>query len=52
MRQSHGAVCHAFDIDVEAEVAPILPTGIYTIPEVSMVGETEESLVARVLNSW
>ena len=25
-------------------LAPILPYGIYTIPEVSMAGETEESL--------
>jgi NAD(P) transhydrogenase len=25
-------------------IAPFLPNGIYTIPEVSMVGETEESL--------
>ena len=27
-----------------AVATPLLPTGIYTIPEVSMVGETEESL--------
>ena len=28
----------------KADLAPLLPTGIYTIPEVSMVGETEETL--------
>lgn len=27
-----------------ATLAPLLPTGIYTIPEVSMVGETEQAL--------
>ena len=26
------------------KISPILPNGIYTIPEVSMVGETEETL--------
>jgi NAD(P) transhydrogenase len=35
---------HAFGLDFKSEVAPILPYGIYTIPEVSMAGETEESL--------
>lgn len=35
---------HAFDLRYKTEVAPILPFGIYTIPEVSMAGETEESL--------
>jgi NAD(P) transhydrogenase len=28
----------------EQSISPLLPAGIYTIPEVSMVGETEESL--------
>ena len=30
----------------KAGTAPLLPSGIYTIPEVGMVGETEESLRA------
>jgi NAD(P) transhydrogenase len=45
--QGRVAMCHAFDIDSTAGIAPLLPTGIYTIPEVSMVGETEESLIAN-----
>jgi len=38
------AMCVAFGLDYKDVVAPILPTGIYTIPEASMAGETEESL--------
>jgi NAD(P) transhydrogenase len=41
------AMLHAFDVNFKAEIAPLLPIGIYTIPEASMVGETEESLVAK-----
>jgi NAD(P) transhydrogenase len=47
LAQGRVAMCHAFAINPNAEIAPILPVGIYTIPEVSMVGETEESLAAR-----
>lgn len=46
MEQARVAVCHAFNL-LEKGFAPILPTGIYTIPEVSMVGETEESLTRQ-----
>ena len=34
---------HALGLGGSA-ISPLLPNGIYTIPEVSMVGETEESL--------
>ncbi|MGA8482376.1 MAG: hypothetical protein WB696_30765 [Chthoniobacterales bacterium] len=34
-------------MNFNAEIAPLLPTGIYTIPEVSMVGQTAESLGAN-----
>ena len=47
MEQARVAMCHAFGITVKADLAPLLPTGIYTIPEVSMVGDTEESLKQR-----
>jgi NAD(P) transhydrogenase len=47
LAQGRVAMCHAFDVSFGAGIAPLLPTGIYTIPEVSMVGETEESLVAN-----
>ncbi|MCC6389037.1 MAG: Si-specific NAD(P)(+) transhydrogenase [Bryobacterales bacterium] len=42
--QGRIAMCHAFTLGFEKDLAPLLPTGIYTIPEVSCVGETEESL--------
>jgi NAD(P) transhydrogenase len=44
MEQARVAMCHAFDKTYKTELANVLPTGIYTIPEVSTVGETEESL--------
>ena len=43
MEQARVAMCSAFDL-LRKETSPLLPTGIYTIPEASMVGETEESL--------
>ncbi len=45
--QGRVAMCHACGQEAYAVAAPILPTGIYTIPEVSMVGETEEALKQR-----
>jgi NAD(P) transhydrogenase len=42
MEQARVAVQHAFGHS--QVLAPVLPYGIYTIPEVSMAGETEESL--------
>lgn len=48
MEQGRRAVCHAFQKEgLTCEFAGALPFGIYTIPEVSMVGETEERLTAR-----
>jgi NAD(P) transhydrogenase len=44
MEQTRIAMCHAFGITLKADLTPVLPTGIYTIPEASAVGETEESL--------
>jgi NAD(P) transhydrogenase len=44
MEQARVAACAAFEIRQKESAAPILPTGIYTIPEASMAGETEESL--------
>jgi NAD(P) transhydrogenase len=43
MEQARRAAGHAVGAQV-SELSPLLPNGIYTIPEVSMVGETEESL--------
>jgi NAD(P) transhydrogenase len=44
MEQARVAVVHFFDLKYKTRVAPLFPYGIYTIPEVSMVGETEEAL--------
>ena len=44
VEQARVAMTHAFDLGLKSAVAPILPYGIYTIPEVSMAGETEASL--------
>jgi NAD(P) transhydrogenase len=44
MEQARRAVRHAFGADFSSHASSLLPTGVYTIPEVSMVGETEESL--------
>ncbi len=42
--QGRAAAFHACGQPAFAVANPVLPTGIYTIPEISMVGETEESL--------
>ena len=44
MLQARVAMSHAFNDSFEASAFNLLPAGIYTIPEVGMVGETEESL--------
>jgi NAD(P) transhydrogenase len=43
MEQGRVAVCHAFGLKYKQRVASLLPMGIYTIPEISAAGETEES---------
>ena len=43
MEQGRVAVCHAFGFRYKTAVSSVLPLAIYSIPEVSMVGETEES---------
>ena len=48
MEQARLAMVNAFDLGYKKEVAPILPYGIYTIPEASMAGESETSLKASV----
>jgi NAD(P) transhydrogenase len=47
MDQGRVAMCHAFDLKYKTALARNLPYGIYTIPELSMVGETEQALRAR-----
>jgi NAD(P) transhydrogenase len=43
MEQGRVAVCHAFGFAYKQRLASQLPMGIYTIPEISSVGESEES---------
>jgi NAD(P) transhydrogenase len=43
MEQARVAVCHAFDFKYKDAVSPVLPYGVWTVPEIAMVGETEES---------
>lgn len=45
MEQGRRAVCHAFGVcDVRNYNTELFPFGIYSIPEISMVGKTEEEL--------
>ncbi len=46
MDQGRLAAIHAFKTDDVSCLNTLLPFGIYTIPEVSLIGETEESLTA------
>ncbi|HKY33527.1 MAG TPA: Si-specific NAD(P)(+) transhydrogenase [Candidatus Polarisedimenticolia bacterium] len=47
MEQARLAMCHAFQLSYKQALAPILPYGIYTIPEVSAAGESEASARAK-----
>jgi NAD(P) transhydrogenase len=43
MEQGRVAACHAFGIDFKEMVDPNPPTGVYSIPEISAVGLTEQA---------
>lgn len=43
MEQGRLAACHAFQVE-QSTLPQVLPYGIYTIPEISTVGKTEEEL--------
>jgi NAD(P) transhydrogenase len=45
MEQGRLAACHAFGLE-SSSVPSLFPYGIYTIPEISMVGRSEEELTA------
>jgi NAD(P) transhydrogenase len=47
MEQARVAVCHAFELRYKRAVSAVLPYGVWTIPEIATVGESEESLLAR-----
>ena len=44
MEQGRRAICHAFGQDVGNYNTDLFPYGIYAVPEISMVGKTEEQL--------
>ncbi|MGH7641266.1 MAG: FAD-dependent oxidoreductase [Candidatus Dormibacteria bacterium] len=46
MEQARVAICRAFGIHFKEAVDPVVPTGIYTLPETSMVGLTEGAALA------
>jgi NAD(P) transhydrogenase len=45
MEQARVAVCHAFGFTYKRQVSSLIPYGLYTIPEVAMVGASEDELV-------
>ncbi len=47
MEQGRIAMCHAFGLAYKQRLATALPSVLWTIPEVAMVGETEETLRSR-----
>jgi NAD(P) transhydrogenase len=49
MEQARVAVCHAFGFEYKRAVSRVLPLAVYSIPEVSMVGETEETCREKAL---
>ena len=47
MEQARLAMVHAFDLKYKKSAARVLPVGVFTIPEVSVAGETESSLTRK-----
>jgi NAD(P) transhydrogenase len=50
MDQARVAMVHAFDLQYRKGLPMLLPYGVYTIPECSMVGESEESLKKKEID--
>ena len=47
MEQARIAISHAFDLRYKTRLTPLSPFAVYTIPEVAMAGETEETAGAK-----
>jgi len=47
MEQARVAACWAFDIPLKRAVDSLPPFGVYSVPEVAMVGLTEEGAAAQ-----
>jgi NAD(P) transhydrogenase len=50
MEQARVAVCDAFDLKYKKSLANHIPYGVWTIPEIACVGETEESARTKGLH--
>jgi NAD(P) transhydrogenase len=50
MEQARVAMVHAFGLGYKDRMSPVLPLAVYTIPEIAMVGATEEACVAQGLD--
>jgi NAD(P) transhydrogenase len=50
MEQARVAVCHAFDFTYKRQVSHLQPFGIYTIPELSCIGFSEEDATQKGLD--
>ncbi|MEY2568033.1 MAG: transhydrogenase [Actinomycetota bacterium] len=50
MEQGRVAACFAFDIPFKKTVDPLAPFGVYSVPEVAMVGHTSASAAAAGLD--
>jgi NAD(P) transhydrogenase len=42
MEQARVAMVHAFDLHYKERISPVIPLAVYTIPEISMAGLTEQ----------
>jgi len=49
MEQGRVAMCHAFGIAYKTAMSPYVPYGIYSIPEISTIGPSEQELQAKGL---
>ncbi|MGE5236787.1 MAG: Si-specific NAD(P)(+) transhydrogenase [Acidobacteriota bacterium] len=47
MEQARVAMVHAFGLRYKEQVSPVLPLAVYTVPEISMVGLTEDECTAK-----
>ncbi len=49
MEQARVAMVHAFNLQYKERVSPVLPLAVYAIPEISMVGLSEEDCQAQAV---
>ncbi len=47
MEQARVAMAHAFNLEYKEHMSTVLPLAVYAIPEISMVGITEDDCIAK-----